>query len=136
MASGGYLASIAKNSGSGYPLCYRKGIQCILRALLGSYQLVKHYSLVFWKCWTPHDSKKMEVLTCYFSKPQCSYKQASISCFVNQGLHVISASVIMILFEPMCHDCNPRYSKPTILAVLGTPRLAQNGQFGVLCYYS
>ena len=34
------------------------------------------------------------------------------------------------------NDCDPRYLKPTILAFLGTPRLAQNGQFGVFYYLS
>ena len=42
----------------------------------------------------------------------------------------------MILFEPLGYDCDPRYLKPTILAFFGTPRLAQNRQFGVFCYLS
>ena len=39
----------------------------------------------------------------------------------------------MVLFEPLGHVCDPRYLKPTILAFLGTPRLAENSQFWVFC---
>ena len=40
----------------------------------------------------------------------------------------------MILFDALGHDCGPRNLKPDILAFLGNPSLAQNGQFGVFCY--
>ena len=75
-------------------------------------------------------TQKMEVLTYYLTKPQYSYKQASISCFVNHGPQMLTASVLMVLFERMGHDCDPRYLKQTILVVLGTPQFDQNGQFG------
>ena len=45
---------------------------------------------------------------------------------------MLTASVLMVLFEPLGHDCDPRYLKPTILAFFGTSRLAQNGHFGLL----
>ena len=83
-----------------------------------------------------HYNQKMKVITYYLTKPQYSYKQAFISCFVNHGSQTLTASILMVLFESLGHDCDPRYLKPTILAILGTPRLAQNGQFGVFCYYS
>ena len=67
------------------------------------------------------------------TRPQYSYKQASISRFVNHGPTMLTASVLMVLFKPLGHDCDPRYLKPTILAFLGTPRLVQNGQFGLFC---
>ena len=70
------------------------------------------------------------------TKPQYSYKQAFIACFVNHGPQMLTGSVLMVLFEPFGHNWDLRYLKPTILAFLGTPRLAQNGQFGVFCYYS
>ena len=108
-------------------------LECIVWTYLGSYQLVKHDRLWFWKDWITHYTRKMEVVTYYLTKPQYSYKQASISCFVNHGPQMLTASVLMVLFEPLGHDCDPRYLKPTILAFLGTPRLAQNGQFGVFC---
>ena len=66
---------------------------------------------------------------CFLTKPQYSYKQASISCLVNRGPTMLTASVLMALFKPLVHDCNLRYLKSTISALLGTPRLAQNGQF-------
>ena len=78
----------------------------------------------------------MQVVTCFLTTPQPSYKQASISCLVNHGPQMLTASVLMVLFEPLGYDCDPRYLKPTILAFLGTPRLAQNRQFGIFYYYS
>ena len=81
-------------------------------------------------------SQKIEVITNYLTKPQYSYKQASISCFVNHGPQMLTTSVLMSLFEPLGQDCDNRYLKPTILAILGIPRLAKNGQFWVFCYYS
>ena len=68
------------------------------------------------------------------TKPQYSSKQASISCFVNHGPQMLTASVLMVLFEPLGHDCDPRYLKPTYLALLSTLGLAQNGQFLVFFY--
>ena len=70
------------------------------------------------------------------TKPQYSYKQASIPCFENHGPQMLTASVLMVLLEPFGHDCDPRYLKPTILAFLGTLRLAKIGQFGVFCNYN
>ena len=78
----------------------------------------------------------MEVLTSYLTKPKYRYKHASISCFVNHGPQMLTASVLLVLFEPLVHDCDPRYLKPTILAFFGSPSLAQNGHFGPFCYYS
>ena len=78
----------------------------------------------------------MEAVTDYSTNLPYSYKQASISCFVNHGPQMLTASVLMVLFEPLGYDCDPRYLKPIILALLGTPRLAQNRQFGVFCYFS
>ena len=80
-------------------------------------------------------SKKIEVVTCYLTKPQYSYKQASISCFVNHGPQMLTASVLMVLFEPLGYECDLRYFKPTILEFFGSPSLAQNGHFGLFCYY-
>ena len=48
----------------------------------------------------------MEVVTYYLTKPQYSYKQASITCFVNQGPHMLTISVLMDLFEPLGHVCD------------------------------
>ena len=66
-------------------------------------------------------------------KPQYSYKQTSISFFVNHGPQTLITLVLMILFEALGHVCDPRCLKLTILAFIGTPGLAQNGQFGVFC---
>ena len=53
--------------------------------------------------------------------------------FVNHGPHMLNASVLMVLFELLSHDYDSWYLKQTIKAFLGTPRLAQNGQFrGIL----
>ena len=76
----------------------------------------------------------MQVLSCYLTKPQYSYKQASILCFVNHGPQMLA--ILTDLFEPLGNDCDFRYLKPTILAFLGTPRLAQNSRFVVFSYYS
>ena len=43
MASLGYFAIKAKIVGSGFPISYRKGSECILCTFLGSYQLDNHY---------------------------------------------------------------------------------------------
>ena len=79
---------------------------------------------------------KMEIVTCYFTKPQYCYKQASIFGFVNHGPQMLTASVLMVLFEPLGYECDLRYLKPTILEFFGSPSLAQNGHFGLFCYYS
>ena len=50
---------------------------------------------------------KIEVVTYYLTNPQYSFKQVSISCFVNHGPHMLNASVLMVLFELLCHDCDP-----------------------------
>ena len=62
--------------------------------------------------------------------PQYSFKQASISFFVDRGLQMLIALVLMVLFEALGHVCDPRSLKPTILAFPGTPSLSQNGRFG------
>ena len=66
--------------------------------------------------WTNHYPPKMEVVTCYLTKPQYCYKQASIPCFVNHGPEMLTASVLMAMFEALSHDCYLRYLKLTILA--------------------
>ena len=78
--------------------------------------------------WDQPLSQKMKVVTNHLTKPRYSYKQAFISCFVNHGPQMSTASVLMVLFKPLDHDCDPRYLKPTILAFLGTLRLSQNIQ--------
>ena len=83
-----------------------------------------------------HYRQRMEVFTNYLTNPQYSYKHASISFFVNLAPQMFTTLVSMVLFDALGHDCDPRYLEPDILASLGTPRLAQNGQFGVFCYYS
>ena len=35
--------------------------------------------------WTIHYPEKMQIVTNYFTKPQCRYKQAPIPLFVNHG---------------------------------------------------
>ena len=60
---------------------------------------------------------KMEVVI-ITNKPQYSYKQASISCFVNHVPQMLTTLVLMVLFEALVHDCEPRYLKPIILAFL------------------
>ena len=67
------------------------------------------------------------VVTNYLTEPLYSYKQASISRFVDHGLQMLTASVLMSPFEPLGHDCDPRYLKPTILA--GKPK---SDNFGYL----
>ena len=64
-------------------------------------------------------SQKIEVITNYLTKLQYSNKQASISCFVNHGPQMFTTPVLMSLFEPLGQDCDNRYLKPTILAILG-----------------
>ena len=41
----------------------------------------------------PSDWPKIEVVDCYMTKPQGSYKQASIWCVVNHGPQVLTKSV-------------------------------------------
>ena len=41
MAGFGYFAIIARVLGSGYPVSYLKGLECVLWTYLGSYQLCK-----------------------------------------------------------------------------------------------
>ena len=72
----------------------------------------------------PPFPKKIQVVTYYLLKPQYGYKQASISFFVNHGPQILNASVLMVLFELLGYGCDPWYLKPTILAFVGTPRLA------------
>ena len=86
--------------------------------------------------WITRCPNKMERVTNFLTKTQYSYKQASISCFINHGSQMSTASVLMVLFEPLGYDCDLRYLKPTILAFFGSPSLAQSGQFGLFCYYS
>ena len=69
----------------------------------------------------------MEVVTNYLRNPQSSYKQASISCFINHGLQMLTPSVLMVLFEPIGNDCDPQYLKSIILKFLGTLKIAQSG---------
>ena len=45
---------------------------------------------------------------------------------------MITTLVLLVLFEFFGHSCVLRYVKPTILAIFGSPRLAQNGQFGAI----
>ena len=59
---------------------------------------------------------KMEIVTCYFTKPEYCHKQASIFGFVNHGPTFLNASVLIALFEALGHDCDLRYLKSTILA--------------------
>ena len=103
-------------------------LECVLRTYLGSYQLVKHDRFWFWMGWITDYPQKMEVVTNYLTKLQYSYKKASISCFLYHGPQMLTNSVLMVLFEPLGHDYDPRYLKPTILAFLGTLRLSQNTQ--------
>ena len=70
------------------------------------------------------------------SKPQYTYKQVSISFFVNNGPQMWTTSVLMVLLKSFGYVYDFRYLEPTILAFSGTPRLVQNGQFGVFCHYS
>ena len=70
------------------------------------------------------------------TKPQYSFKQASISFFVNLDPQMLTSLVSMVLFDALGHDFDPRYLKPTILAFFGSTSLAQNGHFGLLCSYS
>ena len=65
------------------------------------------------------------------TKPQYSYKQASISFLVNHGLQMLSTTVSIVLLESFGYVYNPRYLKPTISTFFGSSRLAQNGQFEV-----
>ena len=77
--------------------------------------------------------QKMEVRTNHLTNPQRSFKHASITFFVSHGPKMITTLVLIVLFEYFGHSCVLRYVKPTILAIFGSPRLAQNGQFGVFC---
>ena len=51
--------------------------------------------------------KQIQVVTYYLLKPQYGYKQVSISCFVNHGPQILNVSVLMVLFELLCHSCDP-----------------------------
>ena len=64
------------------------------------------------------------------TKPQYSYKQASISFLVNHGLKMLTTTVSIVLFESFGYAYSPRYLKPTIWRCFGCSRLTQNGQFG------
>ena len=72
----------------------------------GSYQLVKHDRLWCLIGWASHVPEKIEVFDCYMQKPKLSYKQASISFFVNHGPQVLTISVLMALFEALGHVCD------------------------------
>ena len=50
------------------------------------------------------------------SKPQYTYKQVSISFFVNNGPQMWSTSVLMVLLKSLGHVYDYRYLEPTILA--------------------
>ena len=43
---------------------------------------------------------------------------------------MLTILVLIVLFEPLVQDCDDRYLKPTILAILGIPRLAKMASFG------
>ena len=68
-------------------------------------------------------SQKMNVVANHFTKARYSYKQASFSCFVDQGPKMLATSALMVLFKPLGNDCDPRYLKPTIFPFLDTLRL-------------
>ena len=53
--------------------------------------------------------QKIEVVTNHMTKLHYSYKQASISFFVNQGPQMLAISVLMVLFESLGHDSDLRY---------------------------
>ena len=116
--------------GTPYPI--EKGYNVFFTSNQGHINQLSMIGLYFGRVGPPIFPQKWRYLT----KPQYSYKQASISCFVNHGPQMLTASVLMVLFEPLGHVCDPRYLKPTILAFFGSPRLAQNGHFGLFCYYS
>ena len=48
---------------------------------------------------------------------------------------MLASLVLMELFKPLGHDYDSRYLKQTILAFLGTARLAKNGKYGVFWNY-
>ena len=77
----------------------------------------------------------MEVVTCYTTKAQYSCKRASISCFVYHGPQMLTALVLLVLFNPLGHVRDPRYLKQTIFAFSGSSRLGQNEQLWVFCYF-
>ena len=54
-------------------------------------------------------SQKIKVVTPYLTKLQYSYKQASISCFVNHGPQMLTATVSMVPFESLGNDYDPQY---------------------------
>ena len=51
---------------------------------------------------------KIEVVVCYVTKPQYSYKQSSISLFVNQSLQILINSISMVLSESLVYTCEPQ----------------------------
>ena len=67
--------------------------------------------------------------------PQYNNKQASISSFVNHSSQMLTTLVSMFLFLPFAMIVTP-ILKTNHFGILGTPRLAQNVQFWVVCYYS
>ena len=78
---------------------------------------------------------KIKVVTCYLTKPQYCYKQAFMFGFVNHGPQMLTASVLMVLFEPLGHDCDPRYLKLTIRhfsGLPGKPKIANLGYFAII----
>ena len=52
-------------------------------------------------------SLKIEVVTNYLTKPEYSFKQASISIFVDHGTQMLITSVLMVLLEALGHVCDP-----------------------------
>ena len=67
---------------------------------------------------------------------KCSYLQQKGLYLVSRkiGPQMLITSVLMTLFDSLCHVCEPRYLEPTILTLFGIPRLAQNCHFGVFCF--
>ena len=51
--------------------------------------------------------RKMEVFAYNLTKPKYSYKQASISFFVNHGPRDLTTLVLMALFETFGNVCDP-----------------------------
>ena len=111
----GNFALWAEIVGSRDPLSDSQILECAFHAQWGSYPVVDHDRLWCLIGWASRFPEK-KVVDCYMQKPKLSYKQASISFFVNHGPHVLSISILMALFEAMGHACDLSYLKLTILA--------------------
>ena len=122
MVNTGHFSNIPKIVGSGDSISYRKGLECLFHTHLGSCQLVKHDMLWCWMGWTTHYPEKMKVVTYHLTKPRYSYKQASISFFVDYGPQMLITSILMVPFEALGRVCDPRYLKTTIFASIGITR--------------